>query len=303
MLMQRTLSVVLFLSLSHLTLANKVNPRWTTSVETKATSRNESGDRQSASEANVHGLQEDTHARSIAKGDRNTRSKSFGDSHAQNDLDFADARSDAQQDGVGTTLANSELTSNFLTEGEDLMPGQDDNAILFERAGGFPTEASLSDRRGADNRVYRNSGSSALGRRVRSSASIAGSTMLNMQTVTSQNNAHGEKASVLAAGLGFAEGRRNQTGAFDNALANGKNASVTNQSAMHSNSRAAKSETQSVANAERVDGIADTASKTQAVNIGEGSVFGNADTRNDLNVSSTLTNAKAYRSNYDAVRN
>ena len=126
--------------------------------------------------------------------------------------------------------------------------------------------------------------------------------MLNLQTVTSETNAQGEKASVLAAGLGFAEGRTNQAGSFDNALANGANASVTNQSAHHSNSRAAKAETQSVANAERVDGIADTASKTQAVNIGNGSVFGQVISRNDLNVSSTLSNAKAYRSNFDVVR-
>jgi hypothetical protein len=296
----------LFLTLSLLALANKivadkVNPRWTISAESKGTSRNELSDRQSASEVNVHGLEEDTHARSIAKGDRNTRSKSFGDSLAQSNLNFSDAKSDADQDGVGTTLANSELTTKFLKQGEDLLPLQSGNSVLFERAGGFPTEASLSNNRLANNRVYRNSGASALGRRVRSSASIAGSTMLNLQTITSQDNAHGEKASVLSAGLGFAEGRQNQTGSFNNALANGRNASVTNQSEHHSNSRAGKSGTQSVANAERVDGIADTASKTQAVNIGQGSVVAQVDTRNDLNVSSTLSNAKAYKSNYRVV--
>lgn len=291
------------LSISHLSRANKVNPRRTTSVESKGTSRNQLSDRQSASEVNVHGLQEDAHARSIAKGDRNTLSKSFGDSHTQDTLNFTDAKSDADQDGVGTTLANSELTSNFLQEGEDELPLQDNDQVKFERAGGFSTEASLSDNRLADNRVYRNGGSSSLGKNPRSSASIAGSTMLNLQTVTSETNAQGEKASVLAAGLSFAEGRTNQTGTFDNALANGANASVTNQSASHSNSRAAKSETQSVTNAERVEGIADTASKTQAVNIGNGSVFGQVITRNDLNVSSTLSNAKAYRSNFDVIRN
>lgn len=290
------------LALSGAAFANKVNPRRTTSVESKGTSRNETSNRQSASEVNVHGLQEDAHARSIGKGDRNTLSKSFGDSHTQNDLDFTDARSDAEQDGVGTTLANSELTSNFLQEGEDELPLQNASQVRFERAGGFPTEASLSDYRLADNRVYRNAGASSLGRNPRSSASIAGSTMLNLQTITSETNAQGDRASVLSAGMGFAEGRGNQAGTFHNTLANGANASVTNQAAHHSNSRAAKGETQSVANAERVDGIADTASKTQAVNIGNGSVFGQVKTRNDLNVSSTLSNAKAYRSNFDVVR-
>ena len=282
--------------------ANKVAPRRTTSVESKGTSRNQVQNRQSASEVNVHGLQEDAHARSIAKGDRNTVSKSFGDSHTQNDLDFADAKSNAAQNGVGSTLANSELTSNFLKEGEDEMPAQDNNAIRFERGGGFPTEISMNDFRAGQRRVMRHSGSSALGRRVRSSASISGSTMLNLQTVTSENNAHGEKASVLAAGLGFSEGTQNQAGAFDSALANGANASVTNQSAFTSNNRAAKAETQSVTNAERVDGIADTASKTQAVNIGNGTVFGQVKTHNNLNVSSTLSNAKAFRSNFDVVK-
>ena len=300
--MNKTFTLLCIFSLSHIVITNKVEPRWTTSVETKATSRNEMNDRQSASETNVNGLQEDSHARSIAKGDRNTLSKSFGDTHSQSNLDFADAKSDAEQDGVGTTLANSELTTKYLKEDEEILPEQGDDLIKFERAGGFPTEASLGDFTKADNRVYRNSGSSSLGKKVRSSGSIAGSTMLNLQTITSENNSHGEKASTLSAGLGFSEGRRNQTGSFDNALSNGNNASVTNQSAMHSNSRAAKSETQSVANAERVDGVADTASKTQAVNIGEGSAFGNAITRNDLNVSSTLTNAKSYRSNYDVVK-
>ena len=300
--MNKTLTLLYVLSLSQIVFADKVEPRWTTSVETKATSRNEMNDRQSASETNVNGLQEDSHARSIAKGDRNTLSKSFGDTHSQSNLDFADAKSDAEQDGVGTTLANSELTTKYLKENEEVLPKQGDDVIKFERSGGFPTEASLSNNRKADNRVYRNSGSSSLGKKVRSSGSIAGSTMLNLQTITSENNSQGEKASTLSAGLGFAEGRKNQAGSFDNALSNGNNASIINQSAMHSNSRGSKAETQSVANAERVDGVADTASKTQAVNIGEGSAFGNAITRNDLNVSSTMTNAKAYQSNYKAKK-
>jgi len=306
--MRNCLSLCLILSLSHLAFSDKVAPRRTTSVEAKGTSRNEASNRQSASEVNVHGLQEDAHSRSIAKGDRNTLSKSFGDTHTQDDLDFADAKSDAEQNGVGSTLANSELTSNFLREGENELPLQDNNAIRFERGGGFPTEISRSKNRAGLNRVMRHSGSSALGRRVRSSASIAGSTMLNLQTITSENNANGDKASVLAAGLGFSEGRQNQAGAFDSALANGVNASVTNQSAFHSNSRAAKSESQSVANAERGRGphgkeeLADTAAKVQAVNIGNGTVFGQVKTRNDLNVSSTLANAKAFKSNYNVVK-
>ena len=296
------------LSISHLAMANKYAPRRTTSVEAKGTSRNESGNRQSASEVNVHGLQEDAHSRSIARGDRNTLSKSFGDSHTQDNLDFADAKTDAEQNGVGSTLANSELTSNFLGEGENQLPLQDNGAIRFERGGGFPTEISRSNYRAGMNRVMRHSGSSSLGRNVRSSASISGSTMLNHQTVTSENNAHGDKASVLSAGLGFSEGRQNHSGAFDSALANGVNASVTNQSAFHSNSRAAKSETQSVTNAERGRNalgqieLADTAAKTQAVNIGNGTVVGQVKTRNDLNVSSTLSNAKAFKSNFDVVK-
>ena len=300
--MRNLLSLVLLLCISHLATADKVAPRRTTSVEAKGTSRNEHRNRQSASEVNVHGLQEDAHSRSIAKGDRNTLSKSFGDTHTQDDLDFADAKSDAEQNGVGSTLANSELTSNFLREGENELPLQDNNAIRFERGGGFPTEISLSDFRAGKNRVMRHSGSSALGRNVRSSASISGSTMLNSQTVTSENNANGDKASVLSAGLGFSEGRQNQAGSFDSALANGVNASVTNQSAFHSNSRAAKAESQSVSNAERQDELADTAAKVQAVNIGNGTVFGQVKTRNDLNVSSTLANAKAFRSTYNVVK-
>ena len=306
--MKTLILLVSTLALADVLIADKVAPRRTTSVEAKGTSRNEAANRQSASEVNVHGLQEDAHSRSIAKGDRNTLSKSFGDTHTQDDLDFADAKSDAEQNGVGSTLANSELTSNFLKPGEDELPAQDNNAIRFERGGGFPTEISLSNHRAGRNRVMRHSGSSALGRKVRSSASISGSTMLNLQTVTSENNAHGEKASVLAAGLQFAEGRQNQAGSFDSGLANGVNASVTNQSAVHSNSRAAKAETQTVANAERgrgADGreeLADTAVKTQAVNIGNGTVFGQVKTRNDLDVSSTLANAKAFRSNYNVVK-
>ena len=306
--MKTLILLVSLLALTDVITANKVAPRRTTSVEAKGTSRNEAHNRQSASEVNVHGLQEDAHSRSIAKGDRNTLSKSFGDSHTQDNLDFADAKSDAEQNGVGSTLANSELTSNFLQPGEDMLPPQDRNAIRFERAGGFPTEISQNRYRAGLNRVMRHSGSSALGRNVRSSASISGSTMLNLQTVTSENNAHGDKASVLAAGLGFSEGRQNHSGAFDSALANGRNASVTNQSAFHSNSRAAKSETQSVTNAERgVNALgqvelADTAAKTQAVNIGNGTVVGQVKTRNDLNVSSTLSNAKAYKSNFNVVK-
>lgn len=300
--------LVSILALTGKLTADKVAPRRTTSVEAKGTSRNEAFNRQSASEVNVHGLQEDAHSRSIAKGDRNTLSKSFGDTHTQDDLDFADAKSDAEQNGVGSTLANSELTSNFLRAGENELPVQDNNAIRFERGGGFPTEISRSKHRAGLNRVMRHSGSSALGRKVRSSASISGSTMLNLQTITSENNANGEKASVLAAGLGFGEGRQNQAGAFDSGLANGVNASVTNQSAFHSNSRAAKSESQTVTNAERgigADGkeeLADTAAKVQAVNIGNGTVFGQVKTRNDLNVSSTLANAKAFKSNYNVVK-
>ena len=300
--MKTLILLVSILAVTNVLNANKVAPRRTTSVEAKGTSRNEAGDRQSASEVNVHGLQEDAHSRSIAKGDRNTLSKSFGDTHTQDDLDFADAKSDAKQNGVGSTLANSELTSNFLRRGEDELPLQDNGAIRFERGGGFPTEISRNSYRAGRNRVMRHSGSSALGRRVRSSASIAGSTMLNLQTITSENNANGEKASVLAAGLGFAEGRQNQAGSFDSALANGVNASVTNQSAFHSNSRAAKAESQSVTNAERRGELADTAAKVQAVNIGNGTVFGQVKTRNDLNVSSTLANAKAFRSNFNVVK-
>ena len=300
--MKTLILLVSILAVTNVLNANKVAPRRTTSVEAKGTSRNEAGDRQSASEVNVHGLQEDAHSRSIAKGDRNTLSKSFGDTHTQDDLDFADAKSDAKQNGVGSTLANSELTSNFLREGEDELPLQDNGAIRFERGGGFPTEISRNNYRAGRNRVMRHSGSSALGRRVRSSASIAGSTMLNLQTITSENNANGEKASVLAAGLGFSEGRQNQAGSFDSALANGVNASVTNQSAFHSNSRAAKAESQSVTNAERRGELADTAAKVQAVNIGNGTVFGQVKTRNDLNVSSTLANAKAFRSNFNVVK-
>ena len=299
--MKTLILLVSILALTNVLKADKVAPRRTTSVEAKGTSRNEHRNRQSASEVNVHGLQEDAHSRSIAKGDRNTLSKSFGDTHTQDDLDFADAKSDAEQNGVGSTLANSELTSNFLREGENELPLQDNNAIRFERGGGFPTEISLSDFRAGKNRVMRHSGSSALGRNVRSSASISGSTMLNSQTVTSENNANGDKASVLSAGLGFSEGRQNQAGSFDSALANGVNASVTNQSAFHSNSRAAKAESQSVSNAERQDELADTAAKVQAVNIGNGTVFGQVKTRNDLNVSSTLANAKAFRSNFNVV--
>ena len=282
--------------------ADKVNPRRTTSVEAKATSRNQHLNKQSASEVNVHGLQEDSHARSIGKGDRNTISKSFGNTHTQDNLDFADVKSDAEQDGVGTTLSNSELTSKFLVPGEEWLPLQNDREILFERAGGFPTEISGSDGVLANNRVYRNSGASALGRNTRSSASIVGSTILNLQTITSENSAQSDRGSILSAGLGFAEGRENQTGSFESAIANGANASATNQSAQHSNSRAAKSETQSVANAVRTGGTADTAVKTQAVNIGNGSAFGQAVTRNDELTSSTLANAKAYRSNFDVVR-
>lgn len=302
--MKTLILLVSILALTGRLAADKVAPRRTTSVEAKGTSRNEVSNRQSASEVNVHGLQEDAHSRSIAKGDRNTLSKSFGDTHTQDDLDFADAKSDAEQNGVGSTLANSELTSNFLREGENELPLQDNNAIRFERGGGFPTEISLNDHRAGMNRVMRHSGSSALGRRVRSSASVVGSTMLNLQTVTTENNANGEKASVLSAGLGFSEGRQNQSGSFDSALANGVNASVTNQSAHHSNSRSAKSESQSVANAERDSNgeLADTAAKVQAVNIGNGTVFGQVKTRNDLNVSSTLANAKAFKSNYNVVK-
>jgi len=300
--MKTLILLVSILAVTNVLNANKVAPRRTTSVEAKGTSRNEAGDRQSASEVNVHGLQEDAHSRSIAKGDRNTLSKSFGDTHTQDDLDFADAKSDAKQNGVGSTLANSELTSNFLREGEDELPLQDNGAIRFERGGGFPTEISRNNYRAGRNRVMRHSGSSALGRNVRSSASIAGSTMLNLQTITSENNANGDKASVLAAGLGFSEGRQNQAGSFDSALANGVNASVTNQSAFNSNSRAAKAESQSVTNAERRDELADTAAKVQAVNIGNGTVFGQVKTRNDLNVSSTLANAKAFRSNFNVVK-
>ena len=301
--MRKTLSLLLsVLAFSAAVTADKVNPRRTTSVEAKGTSRNENGVNQSASEVNVHGLQEDSHARSIGKGDRNTISKSFGDSLTQDNLDFADAKSDAEQSGVGTTLSNSELTSKFLVPGEENLPLQNDSEILFERAGGFPTEISLSDGVLANNRVYRNSGASSLGRNTRSSASIVGSTMLNLQTVTSENNAQGDRASTLSAGLGFAEGRENQTGSFESTIANGDNASVTNQSAQHSNSRAAKSETQSVANAVNRDGIADTASKSQAVNIGNGVVFGQVVSRNDVKTTSTLSNAKSYRPNFDVVR-
>ena len=177
--MKTLILLVSILALTNVLKADKVAPRRTTSVEAKGTSRNEHRNRQSASEVNVHGLQEDAHSRSIAKGDRNTLSKSFGDTHTQDDLDFADAKSDAEQNGVGSTLANSELTSNFLREGENELPLQDNNAIRFERGGGFPTEISLSDFRAGKNRVMRHSGSSALGRNVRSSASISGSTMLN----------------------------------------------------------------------------------------------------------------------------
>ena len=148
----------LFLALSLLALTNrisadKVEPRWVISAESKGTSRNEVGDRQSASEVNVKGLEEEINARSIAKGDRNTKSQSIGDSLSQSNLNFADAKSDAEQDGVGTTLANSELTTKFLQEGEENMPVQGDDEVRFERAGGFPTEASLSDTRRANNRA------------------------------------------------------------------------------------------------------------------------------------------------------
>lgn len=294
--------LVSLLALSGSCLADKVEPRWTTSVEAKGTSLNTNTNNQSATETNVTGLEEVAHSRSIGRGDRKTKSKSFGNTHTQNNLNFADSKSDATQNGVGTTMANSELTSNFLNEGEEELPLQKDGMVKFERAGGFPTEISLSDGVKANNRVYRNSGASALGKNVRSSAAVSGATILNLQTITSENNAHGDTASVMSAGLGWAEGRQNTAGTIDSTVSNGKNASVTNQSEQHSNSRASKAGTQSIANATKLAGTAETASKTMATNYGNGVAVGQVVSQNDLDNSSTLSSAKSYLPNFRVVR-
>lgn len=294
--------LVSLLALSGSCLADKVEPRWTTSVEAKGTSSNQAQNRLSASEVNVGGLEEDAHSRSIARGDRRTISKSHGNTYTQDGLNFADAISNAEQSGVGTTVANSELTSKFLKEGEEALPLQKDGKVNFERAGGFPTEISLSHGVKANNRVYRNSGSSALGKNTRSGASSSGSTILNSQTLTSENYAHGEKASTMSAGLGWAEGRQNTAGTMDSTIANGKNASVNNKSEQHSNSRASKAGTQSIANATRANGSADTASKTMSTNYGNGSAVGQVVSQNHLNNSATIANAKAFMPNYKVNR-